>query len=135
MRSSLETTLLAGWFHATGYLVDYQTGNGASAQLVQSFLEEQAYPSEQSAKVIGAILSLREERKPDSVEDQLLADAVHAQDALGEFLADRMLLRLEQELISGQKLSNYEWHHLQLQYLLGIQFFPSCNERGVMKRN
>ena len=121
----LEISSLAGWFHAVGYLFDYDDPVKISVEQAKSFLNGQRYSSDKLNKVLAAINATNDSIKPITQEEQLLSDAINAINTTDRFFEDRPLLRLEWEFLQNRKLSGYEWNQIQLQALLNTRFYTS----------
>ena len=120
--SVIEIALLAGWFHATGFLFDYNDPVSKSTEQAKAFLNAQRYPSDKLNKVLAAINVTNPTINPISKEEQLLSDAIASLNAGDRFFEHRPLLRLEWEFLQNRKLSTYEWNQIQLQELLNTRF-------------
>ncbi len=120
--STIEVALLAAWFHATGYLFDYNDPVSKSTEQAKAFLSSQRYSSDKLNKVLAAINTTNDTINPVSKEEQLLNDAIASLNATENFFEHRPLLRLEWEFLQNRKLSTYEWNQIQLQELLNTRF-------------
>ncbi|MEM9920364.1 MAG: Pycsar system effector family protein [Bacteroidota bacterium] len=121
--TSCETAELAAWFHLSGYLKNYRLPKGASLDEATAFLNANHYPSDGKDKVLECLKVLDTDQLSDHPEAQLLKDAIQSVNLTHQFFQERPLLRLEWELMENRRLSPYEWQHLQLQDLLGAQFY------------
>ncbi len=118
----IEATMIAAWFHATGFLFDYNDPINNSTEQAKIFLNEQRYPSDKLNRVLAAINATTETINPITQEEQLLSDAMHAVNSTDLFFEQRPLLRLEWEFVQNRKLTTYEWNQIQLQALLNTRF-------------
>ncbi|MEM9820822.1 MAG: Pycsar system effector family protein [Bacteroidota bacterium] len=120
-----EIAILAAWFCATGYLSQYDKANEQSQWHAETFLQDQNYPQEKLSQVLATIQSTQLGQAVVGREQLLLNDAIHAYNFTSHFFHHRPLLRLEQELIQGRKVSNIEWNQLLLQDLLQCRFYTA----------
>ncbi len=118
-----EQAQLAAWFHLCGYSIDYQNPVKSALPIAQDFLQAQSYPEAKLKQVLKAIHSTRLNGQPESLEGQLLHDAIHASSFTQQFFQERPLLRLEWELMENRRLSAFEWNQLQLHALLNARFY------------
>jgi len=61
---------------------------------------------------------------------QLLNDAIHGYNFTSQFFHHRPLLRLEQELMQGRRVSNIEWNQRLLQDLLQCRFYTAFAKKA-----
>ena len=118
-----EVAQLAAWFHCTGFLFDYDHPTPKSRDLAHGFLTVEQYPDSLKDLVISTLETTAADGIPETLEEQILSDAIAGQNYANDFFEISPLLRLEWELTSGRRLSNYEWHQVQLQNQLGVRFF------------
>ncbi len=118
-----EVAQLAAWFHNTGFLFDYDHPTPKSRDLAHGFLSAEQYPDRLKDLVLNTLETTASNGIPETLEEQVLADAIMAQKYAIDYFETSPLLRLEWELVSGRRLSNYEWHQVQLQNQLGLRFF------------
>ena len=118
-----EVAQLAAWFHLTGYLYDYVQAIPRSMDLARGFLSAEQYPANLIEQVVKTIETSSPGGLPETLEEQLLADAIKGQTYALDFWETIPLLRLEWELMQGRKISNYEWNQIQLQELLQLRFY------------
>lgn len=118
-----EVAQLAAWFHATGFLFDYNTPTQKSKALAEGFLTAEQYPQALITDVIKTIETTVPGGIAETLEEQILSDAIMAQHYALDFFETSPLLRLEWELTQGRRISSYEWQQLQLQNQLQVHFF------------
>lgn len=120
---TIEIAQIAAWFYGTGYLKDYVSFHNQSIIAAEEFLNERKYSSEKKAKVLSCINSLKLGHEPETIEQQLFADAQIAVGLTDQFFQLGPLLHLERELVLNQPLTASEWAQVQLQSLLKTKFY------------
>lgn len=118
-----EVALISAWFHATGFLFDYDQSTPKSVDLAKGFLTAEQYSTKLTELIISTIETTAPNGIPETLEEQILADAIAAQNYSNDFFEKSPLLRLEWELSQGRRTSNYEWHQIQLQNQLHTRFY------------
>lgn len=120
-----ETAELAAWFCNIGYLFDYQRPEPKCTELAEKFFDAHQFSTEKKAAIIAAIRSLFTDQPPRTPETQLLSDAVKSAQFGPQFSDNAPLLRLERELMLGQRFTKEEWARFQMQQLLNARFYTS----------
>ncbi|HHH50361.1 MAG TPA: hypothetical protein ENK52_05220 [Saprospiraceae bacterium] len=120
---TIEIAQIAAWFYGTGYLKDYLSFHNQSIIAAEEFLNERKYPSKKKSKVLSCINALKLGHEPETIEQQLFADAQTAVELTDQFFQLGPLLHLERELVLNQPLSASEWAQVQLQSLLKTKFY------------
>ena len=136
--SSLEVTLLAAWFHETGYQLDTALAVDKSIEQAKLFLNKQGYPTDRLNKVVACIRATGTNINPVTTEECVLNDAIAGYTCGASFFDHRPLLRLEWELLQNRHLSSYEWQQLQIQTLLQARFltpFGKLNYAPIVAAN
>ncbi len=119
----VETATLAAWFHASGYLYDYQQFAEKSAVSAEFFLAERRYTPEKIHRVRQCIVTAMTNLHPKPTEAQLLCDAITAYNLTENFEKRAPLLRLEWELFENKKMPENEWQQFLYQQLLDAVFY------------
>ena len=119
----LEVAQLAAWFLNIGYTKSYQNPLDESKALARHFLETNNYSPALLDKVLACLDCIQTKTNPSTQEQQLLSDALHAQELTIQFSEQGPLLRLEEELVQQRQFSSLEWAQLQLQWLMKTKFY------------
>lgn len=120
---AMEMLCIAGWFYPTGYLLDYNNPAEAAIKNVVQFLKEEGYPKAKTEKIKDFIRLANTSKIPVNGEQEVFHDAFRAL-AYGEtFPSKSAFLQLEQELFQKTPLPKEQWYTLELQQLLGTQFY------------
>ena len=119
----IETAKLAAWFQAVGCLEDYKNYENKSVTQARSFLQSRSYPESKMNQVLSAILNSRRGGRPMGKVDEILSDAITAYDFADGFFENNPLMRLEQELVSEERVETPKWERYQLNELLNSKFY------------
>lgn len=128
----LEPVIIAAWFHDTGFKEAYAGHEAVSIRYAQTFLLSVGYPEEKLAIVIDCIEATRMPQQPSSKLAAIIADADIFHISNENFFYRKLLLRREWEIFLGKHYSDYDWHVLNLQFLLDHQFFTPCGQQALM---
>lgn len=121
----LETLLLAGWFHDTGYTKEYDNHEDISIEIAERFLKDNSYPEEKIDKVKKIIDATRHDAKPENILEEIIKDADLAHLGKKRFFRKGEMLRVEWEYGKNKKFSDTDWENLQLRFLINSKFHTS----------
>ncbi|MDX9749848.1 MAG: polyphosphate kinase 1 [Flavobacteriales bacterium] len=113
---------VAALFHDTGYAVDPNDHEAASAELAAGFLEQQGVAARTVRRVRGLIMATRITATPRTVLQQVLRDADSAKAGQADFGERSERLRREREHLTGQTLDPRAWLAQDLDYLGAHRF-------------
>ncbi|MFT5998260.1 MAG: hypothetical protein ACI81P_000713 [Neolewinella sp.] len=130
--AELEPVIIAAWFHDTGFKEAYDGHEAVSIRLATDFLRSKGYPEKELVIVINCIESTRMPQQPSGKLAEIIADADIFHISNQHFFYRKLLLRREWEIVYDKYYSDYEWHVLNLQFLLGHQFFTACGKQLLM---
>lgn len=122
---TLEIAKIAAWFQGIGYLEDFRNYEIKSTHRASSFLKNKNYPDSKIDRVANAILNARRGGKPMGIADEIVSDAITVFDFGNGFFEKNPLKRLEQELLSGEKIGSVEWEQAQMNQLLEAKFYTA----------
>jgi predicted metal-dependent HD superfamily phosphohydrolase len=129
----LEPVIIAAWFHDTGFKDAYYGHEAVSIRLATDFLRAAGYPEETLAIVIECIEATRMPQQPSGKLAEIMADADIFHISNESFFYRNSLLRREWEIVYDKYYSDYEWHTLNLQFLLDHQFFTAWGQQVLME--
>jgi len=118
-----QLSQIAACFFPTGYLFDYKNPKLKTLEVAEQFMRSQETPLEYQSEIFEAIKAIFEQRSSKSKVAQVLNDALFSTYYNTDFSDTNPLLRLEKELITGQRFSKADWTQFQLQELLKVQYF------------
>jgi hypothetical protein len=122
---NLEVAKVAAWFQAIGYLEDFRNYEIKSTHRASSFLKNKRYSEQKIDQVANAILNARRGGRPLGTAEEIVADAITAFDFANDFFDKNPLKRLEEELLSGEKIESIEWEQAQMNQLLEATFYTA----------
>ncbi|MFT4973749.1 MAG: hypothetical protein ACI9JY_002959, partial [Saprospiraceae bacterium] len=117
---------ISAWLYGTGFLYDYQKPSLKSLEIGERFMQINEVPPAAQSEIFEAIKAAFERRFSNSKVAQVLNDALLSISYGDDFFEDNPLLRLEKELMTGQKFSKADWTQFQLQELLKVQYLTPC---------
>ncbi len=121
--TEIEIAKIASWFYVVGKLFQYEQPHLVAKQEAIRFLKEKEYSPEKLQKVIQCIDSIDTKVIPQNTECQLVHDASLAYWTTSNNIRLAPLIRLENELISGNQWSHLEWEEKHLNDLLAARFY------------
>lgn len=133
-----ESVLLlrtAAYFHDIGFIVQREEHEALGAKIAEDVLPHFGYTDEQVHLIGGMILATRMPQAPHTPLEALLADA--DLDVLGreDFLERNSALRRENEIFSGETVSDADWYSGQIAFLSQHCYFSEAARtlRGPQK--
>jgi predicted metal-dependent HD superfamily phosphohydrolase len=119
----IEVVTLAAWFHDVGYLDGIDGHEERSVQSAISFLQDNAYPEENIARVAGCIRATKMPQEPENRLEQVLCDADIAHLARKDYLHLSERVRLEIEHRMRIRLTQLEWLTMNIDFVAGHRYF------------
>jgi predicted metal-dependent HD superfamily phosphohydrolase len=105
----MEMVQIAAWFHDIGYIEKPEGHEEVSAMYAGNFLNEENYPEERIAKVVGCILATKVPQKPKTKLERVVCDSDLNHLGRDKFSARNDYFRKEQEYHRNRKLTETEW--------------------------
>ncbi|MEZ5007681.1 MAG: DUF5706 domain-containing protein [Chitinophagales bacterium] len=120
-----EMLIIAAWFHDIAYSMVKTGHEEKGAEIATVFLKSHHYPENRIETIKQCILSTQINVKPNTFLEQLIKDADCAH--LGKKNAQKRsdLLRMENELIEGKKVSDLEWLNENISFLKRHQYYTT----------
>ena len=119
----VEMLTLAAWFHDVGYLEKCEGHEKISSEIAKKFLESENYDSESIKQIIGCILVTELDIKPVNLLQEVMCDADTLNIGTLEYPIRSKLLRAENELVSGEQISETEWLEHEVAFLNNHWFY------------
>jgi predicted metal-dependent HD superfamily phosphohydrolase len=119
----LETVLLAGWLHDTGYCFRYENHEDESIRVARQLLTEQDFPADRIAQVIGCIEATKSPQQPKNPMEEVICDADMYHTTSEAYFDKAELLRQEIMEITKTVISKKEWMHTNREFLKNLRFF------------
>jgi uncharacterized protein len=125
----------AAWYHDIGFVERWDNHEAAGVEIARAVLPQYGYSDDQIQTVEGMILATCLPQQPQTLLEQILADA--DLDSLGrpDFLRTSFALRAEL-VAGGATISDIEWYIRQHQFLLAHRYFTALarQTRDAQKR-
>ncbi len=118
-----EIVKIAAWFQSVGCVDDYKNYVNKSVVQARTFFNGKGYPEAKVNRVLNAILNSKSGSTPMNFVEEILSDAVTAYECTTGFFEKNPLKRLEEELISGQRVETSDWEQNQMNTLLEAKFY------------
>ncbi|MCD4745126.1 MAG: HD domain-containing protein [Bacteroidales bacterium] len=112
----------AALYHDSGFIIKYQGHEEASIQIARDVLPNFGYKPDEIEIISKLILATRLPQKPETLLENIIADADLDYIGRDDFfmIAQRLLYEWK---INGNELSLKEWYELQLEFLQNHRFF------------
>ena len=121
--------MLAAWFHDTGYSLGSASGHEEeSIRIAAEFLRHNNVDENIIQKVSSCIQATKMPQSPVSHIEKILCDADLFHLATDDFKARNQLLRQEQEIVLGHKISKKDWRKNNIQFLESHKFFTEYGQ-------
>jgi predicted metal-dependent HD superfamily phosphohydrolase len=121
--------LLAAWFHDTGYSRGEAAGHEEeSIRIATEFLSARNEDDTIIQRVSSCIQATRMPQSPVSQVEKILCDSDLYHLATEDFKARSQLLRQEQEVLLGHKISKKDWKRNNIQFLENHKYFTSYGQ-------
>jgi uncharacterized protein len=119
-----DTELLVGaaWFHDTGFSKIYQNHEDESKRIAEKFLSELGVDTVSIKKICNYIEATKMPQSPTSELAEILCDADIFHISNLHFYYRKLLLRREWEVFCDMRVSDKEWHELNLNFLEDFHF-------------
>jgi predicted metal-dependent HD superfamily phosphohydrolase len=118
----LEIVLLAAWFHATGYIHNYDNYIEESQKVARDFLKSKRVSPKKIERVVKCIHSLEKIQLPETEAERILSDAILYPLSQEDFFENAQTLRKEKELMHQFVQTDLEWFESQMKFLIGSNF-------------
>ena len=121
----LEILLLAAWFHDLGFTKELKNHEEISKKIAAEYLSKKGFPKEKISKIQSVIDATIMPQNPSNKLDEIICDADLYHLGTNEFDKKSKLLRLEQEHLTGKKLSDIEWLQENEKFLSEHKYFTN----------
>ncbi len=131
-----EMLALAGLFHDTGFVIQYDKNEYIGAKIARNYLKTILYPEDKIEKITELILATIPSRKPNNLLEQIIKDADLDNLWREDFFDKWDKLKKELELIKNIKIKDPDWHHASLDLFHGHTFYTKtqAKEREKQKK-
>jgi len=119
----LEVSIIAGWFHDTGFSRSYDEHEKYSCSIAEEFLEKEDFERSKINRVKSCILATHLGEKPETICEELVCDA-DMMHLCSETYFDKLeMLRKEWKHYLKKKFTDKEWHEQNLKFLTKQNFY------------
>ena len=112
-----EVLIIAAWFHDTGFSVTYKGHEDESKRIATAYLKLQKANQDIIDKVCNCIDATKMPQCPTTKLAEILCDADIFHISNEHFFYRKLLLRREWEVFCNNKVTDLEWHKLNLDFL------------------
>lgn len=130
----LEDLHLAAWFHDTGYTKGPQEHEERSCEHASQWMKEQEYASERIESVCKIIMATKLPQNPQSLSEQILADADLSHLGKTTYWQRCDLVRQEIAYLSGKHMSEKEWVEFEIEFMEKHNYHTTAAQRLYDKR-
>jgi HD superfamily phosphodiesterase len=121
--------MIAAWFHDTGYSKGQTAGHEEeSVRIATEFLQKHVVDSTIIQRVSSAIQATRMPQSPISQIEKILCDADLYHLATEDFKPRNQLLKQEQEVHLGHKISKKDWRKNNIRFLENHKYFTDYGQ-------
>ncbi len=125
----LEILAIAGLFHDTGFVIQYDDNEVIGAKIAQNYLRTILYPEEDIKIVQSIIIATEPDRQPQSLLEQIIKDADMDNLWREDFFDISDRLKQERETIQNIKIKDPDWHHASLDVIEWHKFYTPTQIR------
>lgn len=129
----IELLTIAGWFHDTGFFKTYQNHEEVSQELATQFLTDIAVDKDLIHQICSCIEATRMPQHPTTTLAEILCDADIFHISNLHFYYRKLLLRREWEVFCNFKMSDKDWHLLNLDFLENFHFRSNYGKEFLEK--
>jgi len=134
----LEILAIAGLFHDTGFVIQYDDNEYIGAKIAKNYLRALLYPEERIKIIESLILATSPKVKPKTLLEKIIKDADLDNLWREDFLERWERLKHELEVIKNIRIKDPEWRHASLDLIEWHTFYTSTQikERDeLLKKN
>lgn len=116
-KQNTEILVVAAWFHDTGFSTTYKGHEDESKLIATHFLKKEKVSKDFIEKVNNCIDATKMPQCPTTALAEVLCDADIFHISNSHFFYRKLLLRREWEVYCDKKVTDFEWHKLNLEFL------------------
>jgi len=130
----METCIVSGWFHDTGYTKTCDGHEAESARIAENFLKEKQYPEDRIKEVKATIMATKSPSVPKNEIERVICDADMHHVATKEYLERTELLRQELAVTSNHNFNTQDWISTNINFLKAHTFFTNYAQSYMTER-
>ncbi len=130
----LEILAIAGLFHDTGFVIQYDNNEYIGAKIAKNYLRALLYPEEKIKLIESLILVTNPKLKPKTLLEKIIKDADLDNLWREDFLERGQRLKRELEIIKNIRIKDPDWRHASLDLIEWHTFYTGTQieERGKL---
>ncbi len=125
--------IIAAWFHDTGFSTCYNGHEESSQKIATDFLVKEGFSQIDINSVCNCIEATKMPQNPTTVIAEILCDADIFHISNSHFFYRKLLLRREWEIFCNKKVSDLDWHKMNLEFLKK-HHFRTVYGKGVLEK-
>ena len=129
-----EITLLAAWFHDTGYTKTNVAHEEASKMIALQFLMQYDYDLQKTRQILSCIEATRKDVTPQHITEKVICDADAYHLSTNHYFECLALLRKEWELVWDAKVSDAQWYRQNLKFLQHHHYYTTYGKTVLERR-
>jgi len=130
----LENLHIAAWFHDTGYTKGPQQHEERSCEQASQWMKENGYSHERIEAVSQIIMATKLPQNPQSLPEQIIADADLSHLGKTTYWQRCDLVRQEMAYLSGKHMSEKEWVEFEIEFMEKHSYHTTVAQRLYDKR-
>ena len=119
----LEMMALAGFFHDTWFVLQYEDNEEIWAKIARNFLKSMLYPEEKIRTIEKIILATKLDATPSNIYEEIIKDADLDNLWREDFFKKWNNLKQEIETIKNIKILDIDWKHWYISLLKKHKFY------------
>lgn len=128
-----EITLLAAWFHDTGYTRTYQGHEEESKNIAREFLVKHGYEEGKTEKVMNCIAATQLDHTPCDITEKVICDADLYHLSSKNYFKLLEQLRKEWEVVLNAKMTDRQWRLENLNFLNKHNYCTAYAQQNLEK--
>lgn len=134
-KEEIEMLGLAGLFHDTGYIIQYDDNETIGAKIAQNYLKSILYPRDKIKLIEEIILATDiDYKEPKNIYEKIIKDADLDNLWRDDFLKKWNNLKREVEEIKQIKIKDPEWVHWSLELLKDVGYYTKTQQKERGKK-
>jgi len=128
-QDELEILALAGLFHDTGFIIQYDDNEYIWAKIARNYLRSNLYPEEKIKIIEELILATNPKTEPKNILEKIIKDADLDNLWREDFFEKNNKMKKELETIKKIKLKDPEWDHASLSLLQEHKYYTESQKQ------
>lgn len=131
----IEMLWLAGLFHDTGFVIQYDDNEYIWAKIAKNYLKSILYPEEKILLIEEIILAtIYDYKNPKNIYEEIIKDADLDNLWREDFFDKKDAVKRELEIMRNIKIKDPEWNHGSLELLKEHKFYTKTEQKEREKQ-